>query len=258
MMNRLLSTTCLLCQNKIEIGKNLCTTCIDELPWNNKACGKCAIPLSWSGDEPFCGKCLHRPSPFFDKVYAALIYQAPVVQMIGQFKFNQNLMFGTVLSNLLLTFLKPKYQNQPLPQAIIPVPLHPKRITERGYNQAHELAKPLGKAFNIPVLYQYCQRIKETAPQTITTSMRERRNNLRDAFQISANENIRRFRFPYFHRENKVHTARSLQRIAIIDDVLTTGSTIMMLAKALKKSGIQKIDVWIVAKTNPNKNASHL
>lgn len=228
LMQYLLPTYCLLCQNKILVGKNLCPLCIQELPWNHQSCKKCAVPLDLPTNLSLCGKCLHRPPLFYDKAFAAFVYQAPVIQMIGQLKFNQNLIFGSVLSQLLLVFLQRKYQSSELPQAIIPVPIHRQRRIQRGYNQAAELAKPLSRGLNIPIYFDFCKRVRATLPQTMATE-RERRLNLKNAFEIK--------------------TPHQLKYVAIVDDVLTTGSTAMMLSKALRRSGVEKIDVWVVAKT---------
>jgi ComF family protein len=224
-------TQCVLCQSKVTVGKNLCLLCAEALPWNHIACKQCAAPLELShGEGAVCGECLQGPPLFFDQTYAAFIYQAPVVQMIGQLKFNQNLLFGAVLGQLLLRFLQTKYpEGSHWPEAIIPVPLHAKRFSERGYNQAVELTHPLEKALNIPMNLNLCRRIKPTLAQTIATA-RERRINLKNAFIVENTHN--------------------LKHVAIVDDVLTTGSTATALAKVLKKSGVERIDLWMVAKTH--------
>jgi ComF family protein len=227
--NWLFETECLLCKSSIQHKKNICSPCISELPWNNVACWKCATPLHpLEINQITCGSCLRRP-PLFHKAHATFIYQPPITQMIGQLKFNQNLIFGSVLSELLLISLLKSHSDSEWPQVIIPVPLHVKRLAERGYNQAIELAKPLGKALGIPVDFDLCERVKKTTTQT-TASARERRENLRNAFSVT-----------------KKH---ELRHVAIVDDVLTTGSTAIALSKSLKKSGVEKIDVWAIAKTS--------
>jgi ComF family protein len=233
--NWLFTTQCLLCHATVKTGKNLCTFCIDELPWNHIACQQCGISLEsimmQAEKSMLCGQCLANPPPFA-KTYAAFTYQIPITQLIAQLKFNQNLTCGSVLSELLLKFLRSKYQQYDWPEAIIPVPLHPKRLAERGYNQAIELANPLEKSLNIPVYFDLCARIKQTLTQT-AASAKERRANLKNAFTVV-----------------KPH---HLTHVAIVDDVLTTGSTVTALAKALKNSGVKRIDVWAIAKTiQPN------
>src|ERR1700722_7959586 len=146
--NWLFATQCLLCHDKVKTGKNLCEQCIEELPWNFVACQQCATPFEaiYLEEEKniTCGACLSNSMPFYH-AYAAFMYEPPIAQLITQLKFNENLICGFALSDLLLRFLKIKYENQVWPEAIIPIPLHPKRLSERGYNQAAELAKPLEK-----------------------------------------------------------------------------------------------------------------
>jgi ComF family protein len=225
-------TQCLLCRDTVKVGRNLCLACISELPWNRIACQQCAAPFAelsspQETETLICGQCLLSP-PFFNQTYAAFAYQMPVIQLITQLKFKQNLTCAMVLSELLLTFLQSKYSLLNWPQAIIPVPLHAKRLAERGYNQADEIAKPLGNLLNIPVYSDLCQRVKQTVTQT-TASAKERRQNLKNAFTVV-----------------KPH---HLNYVAIVDDVLTTGSTVTALATTLKNSGIECIDIWAVAKT---------
>lgn len=229
--NWLFNTRCLLCHDKVNLNKNICLPCEHQLPWNYFACHWCASPLekpaSFDANHITCGQCLTHP-PLFDCAHAAFSYQAPIAQCITQLKFNQNLIYSTLLSGLLFDFLHIHYQNKPFPQAIIPVPLHRKRLIERGYNQAIELAKPLAKLLKIPLFFDFCERIKPTATQTLA-SANARRLNLKNAFRVT-----------------KPHT---LTHVAIIDDVLTTGSTATAVSEALKQSGILQVDVWAIAKT---------
>lgn len=229
--NWLFATQCLLCHDNVKTGKNLCKRCIEELPWNLVACQQCAMPFepTYVREENTitCGECLSNAMPFY-RAYAAFIYEPPIAQLITQLKFSQNLICGSTLSDLLLIFLKEKYEDQAWPEAIIPVPLHPKRLSERGYNQATELAKPLGKSLKIPMYLDICERVKQTTTQT-SISERERQRNLKNAFSVTQSIGLR--------------------HVAIVDDVLTTGSTTRAIAKTLKKNGVDKIDVWVVAKT---------
>lgn len=221
-------TQCILCKTHVQNGKNICLQCIEELPWNKISCKYCGVPMDpLENITMICGACLHQTPPF-DAVYAAFIYEPPIIQLISQLKFNQNFIIGSVLSQLLLDFLLMHYKNKQWPEVIIPVPLHKIRLAERGYNQAIELAYPFKKLLNIPVDIHLCKRIKQTTTQT-TVSARERSTNLKHAFAVT-----------------NTHTFR---HVAIVDDVLTTGSTVTALSKVLKKSGVECVDVWAVAKT---------
>jgi ComF family protein len=120
------------------------------------------------------------------------------------------------------------YHNQPLPSLIIPVPLHPKRLRERGFNQALEIAKPISKKLKIPIDKKSCYRIRHTAAQS-GLSQSDRLKNLANAFEMKK---------PLIAKH-----------IALIDDVMTTGQTLMELANLLYKNGVEKIDIWCCAKT---------
>lgn len=131
---------------------------------------------------------------------------------------------GELLAEMITTTW---YKNKPLPSTIIPVPLHPKRFKERGFNQALELARPISTLLKIPIDALSCQRIKHTAAQA-TLSGVERQKNVKNSFKIS-----------------KQLTA---QHIAIIDDVITTGHTIREFCHTLKHHGAKIIDVWCCAR----------
>ena len=115
----------------------------------------------------------------------------------------------------------------PLPDAILPVPLHRRRIWNRGYNQALEIARPIARHFNLPVLSGYVLRTRHTAAQSTLLS-RQRKANVRGCFKIAR-------RLPF-------------QRIAIVDDVVTTGSTVQELARMLVSEGVREIYVWCIAR----------
>ena len=109
------------------------------------------------------------------------------------------------------------------PQLIIPVPLHPSRYRERGYNQTLEIARTLTRRLGIPLDYQSCIRSIATQSQTELTG-KERRRNVSRAFAMAKPLNA--------------------ARVAILDDVVTTGATVNALAKVLRHAGVRQIDVW--------------
>jgi ComF family protein len=114
-----------------------------------------------------------------------------------------------------------------MPEAILPVPLHARRLRERGFNQSIELARPASRAFGLPLVRDLVKRSRPTSPQT-ALDIKQRRQNLRNAFVVDG-------KIPYSH-------------IAILDDVVTTGSTVNELAKVLRRSGVQTIQVWSIAR----------
>jgi ComF family protein len=125
--------------------------------------------------------------------------------------------------------MKKVYQTLSLPRVIIPVPLHAKRLKERGFNQALELSKPISRALKIPIDHWSCTRVLPTLPQT-NLSRSQRKKNVRHVF--------------------KVATTLHAHHVCLVDDVLTTGYTALSLSKALFKAGVQSIDVWCCARAD--------
>ena len=149
--------------------------------------------------------------------------------MIINLKFNNKLCYAKILGIILAQHLEHHYLDNKKPEAIVPAPLHPSRLTERGYNQALELARIISRNLNIPINNELIGKIKKTAPQ-MSLSSKQRQLNLKNAFAIKKQSN-------YDH-------------IAIIDDVITTGSTISELCRAITKYHNCTIDVWCCAKAS--------
>jgi len=121
-----------------------------------------------------------------------------------------------------------------LPDAIIPMPLHPAKLRERGFNQSVLLAKYSAGKLQLPLLKNACQRVRNTPPQS-ALPWKERKKNVRNAFHFNVD--------------------LSGKHVVLVDDVLTTGASLNALAAAVKKRGASKISTWVVARTLPN---SHL
>jgi ComF family protein len=218
--------TCLLCGASGSPGRDLCPGCAVELPLNRHACPRCALPLDAqlpSGAE--CGACRRRPPPF-DAALAVLRYETPVPLLVGAAKFRGQLAAARLLGQLLADALP--IQAGALPEVLIPVPLHPRRLGERGYNQALEIARTVAGALGVAVDAKRCRRVLSTAPQAGLDEA-ARRRNIRGAFAVSDP-------LPW-------------RRIAILDDVVTTGSTVAELSRTLRRSGAEEIAVWAVART---------
>lgn len=212
---------CYLCATLLTEQEAICPECQLTLPWNIRACHRCALPIAADGQ---CGACLINP-PAFAHCIAPFLYEPPISTLIIQLKFQQKLHCARILGGLLLESIR--HQSLELPEYIIPVPLHSRRIRERGFNQAIEIARPLSKALKIPVLLDSCYRRKNTLPQS-QLSARGRRRNLAAAFGMAKS-------LPFQH-------------VAIIDDVMTTGQTVRVLSQMLQQQGIQRIDVWCCAR----------
>lgn len=218
--------SCILCGARGQRPTlDLCTGCAADLPANRPACLRCAAPLA--GDDAVareCGRCLAR-SPVFDRAFVPFRYAYPIDQLVRTFKYQGTLAWGRVLATLLAQHLRASAAR--VPQTLIPVPLHPERHRERGFNQAEELARPLSRLLGIAIEDRLCERVRDTQNQT-ELNARQRRKNLRNAFQLTR--------------------ATDLEHVALIDDVLTTGSTVSELARTLKRAGVKVVDVWAVAR----------
>jgi ComF family protein len=146
--------------------------------------------------------------------------------LIKALKFQGRLTVARLLGDWLSEALADR--SNPLPQAIIPVPLHAARMRERGFNQALEIARPIARRLGIPMLPNAVSRIRHTAPQ-MGLDARTRRSNIHGAFIVSQ--------------------PIQLQHVAILDDVVTTASTVAEIAKVLRTAGVQEITIWACART---------
>jgi ComF family protein len=171
-----------------------------------------------------CGVCLKKP-PAFTRTLAALRYTFPVDAMIHALKYQANLAIAPILAHLLIKKLTAA---EPLPDVIIPMPLHPIRLRERGFNQAMEISRYLSKYMKIVILPDSCSRIRHTLPQT-RLPWKDRQKNIREAFSCKID--------------------LSGKHIAVVDDVMTTGTTLNELAKALRQQGATEISNWVIART---------
>jgi ComF family protein len=217
----LLPPTCILCNHAGWQDLDLCYACYTQLEKNTHCCYHCAGALTI--DAPLCGSCLSHP-PAFDVTYAPLLHHGTTRYLIAGLKFNAQYKNARLLGALLADNVK---QHAPLPDCLLPVPLHKARYRQRGFNQSIEIAKAAGKALHIPVDVQSCVRHRDTPHQTQLTA-KQRRTNVKNAFSIV-----------------KPITAR---HIAIVDDVMTTGSTVRELAVVLKNAGVERVDVWVCAR----------
>ncbi len=217
----LLPLKCLLCGAPGANGIDLCADCAGELPRNTSCCARCALPLAIPA--ALCGECQRRPPPW-DAAWAPFRYAWPLDRLESRYKFGRDLAAGRVLAAM--------WQAEPrpleLPDLILPVPLHRGRLRQRGYNQALELAKPLARALNIPLQNDLLQRHRATPAQTELDAV-TRRRNMHGAFALRAGVALPTY-------------------VAILDDVMTTGATLAECARVLKRAGVQRVDVWALAR----------
>ena len=224
-----LPPTCLLCGAAGTAGLDLCAGCLNDLPRNLAACPCCATPSSagWTGP---CARCQAQP-PVFDRAFIPFRYQPPVDFLITRLKFggrraHARLAYARLLSDLFAAALAER--GEPLPDCIVPVPLHPRRLRERGFNQSLELARAAARRFGIPLWIHGLRRVRHTAPQT-QLDARQRQTNPLGAFALAAPP-------PGI-------------RIALMDDVVTTGSTVAECARVLRAGGATAIEIWAIGRT---------
>jgi len=215
---------CRLCGTATRALPDLCRSCREDAPWLENVCSRCSFPLPACRDDALCGRC-QKLAPAFDATTALFHYRPPIDYLIKRLKFSNELAISPLLSGLLANRLVAR--DAPLPALLIPVPLHHTRLRERGFNQATELARGVGRKLNIRISHRLCTRNRNTAPQSLLTH-NARRLNLRNAFTVTAN------RIP--------------GHVAIIDDVMTTGHTSNELARALKRAGAKRVEVWVIAR----------
>lgn len=200
---------------------DLCRYCYTQFELNENRCICCAQPLEeLTSANAVCGRCQQKP-PEFDHVYAPFLYIGNLRYLIMTLKFNAQHKHARLLAQLLICRLNDTIA---LPECLIPVPLHSIRYQQRGFNQAIEIANNLSTQLNIPSISTACVRIRDTAHQT-GQSAKHRQKNLKKAFDVVKPLNAK--------------------HVAIIDDVMTTGSTANELAAALKKQGVSRVDVWV-------------
>ncbi|MEY2631419.1 MAG: hypothetical protein RIR00_73 [Pseudomonadota bacterium] len=214
----LLPQTCLLC-GETAPDQPLCPACAGELPLlTGPYCPQCALPTA-HGES--CGACLRQP-PAFDAVHTAFRYAFPLDALIREFKYHGQFALAGFFAANLLPHLPPARFD-----GILPMPLHPQRLQERGFNQAKLLAQPLARARSETLDPHSCQRLRPTPPQA-QTAISEKRNNVRNAF--FCNQDL------------------SGLRLLLVDDVLTSGATAHECARTLKLHGAERVDVAVVAR----------
>ncbi len=219
-IKRLFPHACLLCGAPAGADR-LCGGCGDDMPHHTvPQCPQCAIPTPVG---QLCGACLKHP-PAYDRSVAAFSYSFPVDQLIPALKYHSRLAIAQVLGQHLAEAVAAR----PRPDLLIPMPLHPARIRQRGFNHATEIGRVVAKSLNLKLDFECCKRVRDTPPQ-VALAYDQRRRNVRGAFVCEGDV--------------------SGKRIALIDDVMTTGTSLDESAKTLKKAGAGEVEIWVVART---------
>tara|TARA_R110000796_G_scaffold241303_2_gene362773 strand:- start:95320 stop:96039 length:720 start_codon:yes stop_codon:yes gene_type:complete len=229
-LNNSQSSACLLCLSAGHpIQHGVCEPCRNDLPWLGDRCRQCALPLPFA--DQLCGQC-QQHAPAFAQVVCPFLYRFPVDSLVPAFKYHNQLIYGRLLARLLTDFVLFSYQehDHALPDALLAMPLHPSRQAQRGFNQAFELARPIARSLDRPVIHSALKRVHTTHSQQ-GLSAQQRKSNLKGAFQCPD------------------PTAVAGLHLALIDDVLTTGATADEASRTLLMAGAASVSIWCVART---------
>ncbi|MCF6264005.1 MAG: ComF family protein [Xanthomonadales bacterium] len=216
-------------RKKYQAGVDICSACESDLIQNPQACYQCAIPLpaDVAGDKLRCGACLRAP-PAFTHTHASYEYCWPMDKLIQAFKFQGDLAIGRVLSALMQKQIK-ILAAEAMPTAIISIPLHHSRLHERGFNQSALLAADLAKGLETPLLGNFLLREKPSPPQS-ELDAKSRKKNIRGVFSLNPQE------------------TKLPGHVVLVDDVMTTGSTLSEAAGILLAGGVKRVDCWVIAR----------
>jgi ComF family protein len=227
LLDALLPPCCIVCGGAgSSRDLDLCPGCAADLPVLTEACQRCGMPLTGAlHSQTLCGRCLRKPPPFAATV-CAFRYGWPIHHLLRGLKYRHALPNARVLGQLLAAHLVNRGADRP--DLLCPVPLGPARYRDRGFNQAVELGRVLEQALSVPMRCDLVARVRETAEQS-TLARTDRRDNVRGAFRAL----------------RSVDAAH----VALVDDVVTTGSTVGELARVLLEAGARRVDVWAVART---------
>ena len=217
-LDSLLPGSCLLCAED-STGSPLCTGCQTDLPWlHGPHCPRCALPTT-HGEQ--CGACLVRP-PAFTATHALFHYEFPVDRLIQAFKYGHRLSLAPWLARQLAERIDPAGYD-----CIMPLPLHPTRLTERGFNQSAEISRRLARYWHMAHDPDSLVRERPTLPQA-GLAREARQDNVRRAFACQR--------------------GRHGLRILLIDDVMTSGATLDAAARALLQGGAARVEIAVAAR----------
>ncbi|MEO6030695.1 MAG: ComF family protein [Burkholderiaceae bacterium] len=208
-------------------AQRVCATCSDRFAPRIARCERCALAVP--GGVRLCGACLTDPPPF-ERSVAALDYAPPWSELIARFKFQAALDLAPVLAQRLADAVRLAAGSNA--ELILPVPLSPERLRERGYNQAWELARRVARELRVPADAHLLLRVRDT-PHQLAFAPAQRAGNVRAAFAV---EPLRRAEL-------------AGRRVALVDDVMTSGATAAEIAHVLLQAGAAQVQVWVVART---------
>lgn len=208
---------------KSALGSPICEVCIHELPSLPAVCPTCALP---SPSGAVCGACIAHPPPF-ERTHAVWRYTFPLDRLVLALKFHARLSIAPFLAGRLAARFRESRTGNAPDLVVLPMPLHRKRLAERGFNQSVEIARPLARLLGCRLQVGGVTRTRSTVSQT-ELDLRDRRRNVRGAFRCDID--------------------LAGLRVAVVDDVMTTGATLDELARVLKRAGAAEVVNLVVAR----------
>lgn len=221
----LLPTRCLVCQ--AWQTDPICEPCLSTWREVSPRCPRCAITLD-GGRPDMCQRCEDQ-SPEFDRAIAALDYTAPWSPLLASLKFNDATTLARPLGDLLAQAVKPRRGRVSL---VVPVPLSPQRLRERGYNQSWLLARRVADRLRLTARHDLLLRTRHTS-RLMAMSAPQRDSEIKGVFSVTT---------------QGIATLKG-RHVAIVDDVMTTGATLNAAALALLAGGARSVSAWVVART---------
>lgn len=214
---------CVLCE---RLGSDLCGFCEQNLKFiESSYCQRCGIPYISASSAHICSKCEYDP-PCYEKLRSLFVYREGVRNLIRNYKYNA--------AFYVAPFLKPyleKCLDEFKVDSVMPIPLHRNRLLKRGFNQSMLIAKMCSKILDVPLLSSCLLRTKDT-PAQMGLNRKQRLKNLSEAFEV------------------KSEICRG-QRVLLVDDVRTTGTTIETAAQALLKNKASQVSALTLAIVSP-------
>ena len=219
-----LPADCLFCCQPSGRSFAVCSACEQSLPFLPEVCPRCALPPEDDANGCICPK---KP-PSYDALQAVFDYAWPINRIMAKWKYGGQLYFALMLAHFMVKRLTPRYP----PDCIIPMPLHPHRLRQRGFNQSIELAKQIAKHHNLSLDRRSCTRIINNSSQS----------------QLSAIDREKNIHASFFAVRNDFKA----KHVLIIEDIVTTGATINALSQCLKRQGVQTVEIWCCCRTLKN------
>ncbi|OGP10876.1 MAG: hypothetical protein A3G39_07230 [Deltaproteobacteria bacterium RIFCSPLOWO2_12_FULL_43_16] len=223
-LNLILPPICPICAQGAEDGR-FCQRCFDSIRFiKSPICSCCGTPfVAEESEDHLCGVCIKTKRPF-SKARSIGFYEGNLLEAIHRFKYNGKTSLSKPLGKIMLDRFSPNNYD-----LIVPVPLHRARLKERGFNQSLLLARELARTYKLPIDYLNLKKIRATDAQ-INLKGKDRVANVKGAFAVE---------------DDKAFDGK---RVLLIDDVYTTGATIVECGKVLKKAGAKDIDVLTLAR----------